>query len=423
MPDWIDLLNYSFLISGFTIALLGLILVLSLHQINKWTRCFFIVFFGMLTFYIGVNASSYISILFWPDYAFWSQLLMFIYSAVSPLLILMLDIYLIKICNENLHKSLLFFLCTSMTVIYLVLLSTTWFTDFIYYFTTDDGYNRGPYYPLLLAPPAVMIVLTLVGIIRRRSKLTPKQFTALLTYVETPLICTVLQMFSHGILLVIIGTSVSALFMFIFLLLDHVERAMNQSEENAMQKASIMKLQMRPHFIFNTMMSIYYLCEQDPAKAQKVTLDFTTYLRKNFTAIANDNTVPFSEELEHTKAYIGVEQVRFEDRINVEYDIGHSEFRIPPLTLQPIVENAIKHGVGNDNESVTINIKTVHSDKQTVLSVTDSGIGFDGTDNNDPHIALDNIKQRLQMMCKGSLTISSAEGNGTVVTVIIPDIS
>lgn len=86
---------------------------------------------------------------------------------------------------------------------------------------------------------------------------------------------------------------------------------------------------MRPHFIYNTMMSIYYLCTQDSKKAQQVTLDFTAYLRRNFTAIASEDTVPFSDELEHTRAYLAVEQVQFVDSLLVEYDTLHTEFRLP----------------------------------------------------------------------------------------------
>ena len=150
-----------------------------------------------------------------------------------------------------------------------------------------------------------------------------------------------------------------------------------------------MVLQMRPHFIFNTMMSIYSLCNQDARKARQVTLDFTTYLRKNFTAIASEKLIPFSEELEHTRAYLAVEQAQFDDMLVVDYDITVTEFCLPPLTLQPIVEN--------------------------------SGADFDPQDDNEPHIALNNIRQRLEMMCGGSMTIKPRVGGGTIVTVTIPD--
>lgn len=108
---------------------------------------------------------------------------------------------------------------------------------------------------------------------------------------------------------------------------DHVEQTIRQTEENVRQQASINVLQMRPHFICNTMMSIYYLIAQDADKAQQVTLDFTTYLRNNFTSIAKDDMIPFSEELEHTRAYLAVEKVLHEDKLYVELDTPFTSFR------------------------------------------------------------------------------------------------
>ena len=93
-----------------------------------------------------------------------------------------------------------------------------------------------------------------------------------------------------------------------------------QKEEAARQRARAAVLQMRPHFIHNTLMSIYYLCAQDPRKAQEVIRDFSRYLQSNFTAIAKDGTIPFAEELEHTKAYLAVEQARYEGRLFVEFN-------------------------------------------------------------------------------------------------------
>ncbi|SCW70436.1 Histidine kinase [Ruminococcaceae bacterium YRB3002] len=421
MNDWLSMLNHSILIAGLTIALLGLILALSIRHMDRWNRNFFLVFFSTLVVYIGFNTVCHLSLMDVPDDLLLSQTTMYIYSFISPLLIAMVAFYLVRVCGENWRRSPLIWFSLIMVAIYQILLTSTWFTDYIYYFVPGDGYNRGRYYSALLIPPVINIALVLTGILRRKSKLTPKHFTALLTFVVTPFVCTILQMFSSGVLLVILGTSISALFMFVYVLFDQVENTVRQTEENAMQKASIMKLQMRPHFIFNTMMSIYYLCEQDPGKAQNVILDFTTYLRKNFTAIANEDTIPFSEELEHTKAYLGVEQVRYDGRITVCYDIQHTLFRIPPLTLQPIVENSVKHGIDPDKESLSITIHTTKESKQTVIKVEDNGTGFDGTDNDDPHIALNNIRQRLQMICKGTLSISERDGGGTVVTVAIPE--
>ena len=205
----------------------------------------------------------------------------------------------------------------------------------------------------------------------------------------------------------------------LMLFIDQGKRYLKQKEELANQKASLAVLQMRPHFIYNTMTSIYYLIEQDAPKAQQVTLDFTDYLRKNFTAIAKEGTIPFAEELEHTRAYLAVEQVRFEGKLFVEFDTPYTSFRLPPLTLQPIVENAVKHGVDPDLDPLTIRIQTREVKNGVEITVADTGPGFGVKDNDEPHIALANIRERLEMMCKGTLTVSEREGGGTVVSIFV----
>ena len=140
-----------------------------------------------------------------------------------------------------------------------------------------------------------------------------------------------------------------------------------------------------------------------------------------FTAIASEELIPFSEELEHTRAYLAVEQAQFDDMLVVDYDITVTEFCLPPLTLQPIVENAVKHGMDQDSEPLHIFIKTDRTGTDREIIVENSGADFDPQDDNEPHIALNNIRQRLEMMCGGSMTIKPRVGGGTIVTVTIPD--
>ena len=218
-----------------------------------------------------------------------------------------------------------------------------------------------------------------------------------------------------------ISLALSALSMYGLILSDQIERNQRYQQEIAHQRASIMVLQMRPHFIYNTMTSIYCLCNQDPQKARQVVLDFTTYLRKNFTAIASADPIPFSAELEHVRAYLAVEKAQYEDSLFVEYDTPHTMFRVPPLTLQPIVENAVKHGRDPYAGPFHISIRTRKTDSASEITVSDNGSGYDPADDSEPHIALNNIRQRLEMMCGGELTITPNDGGGTVVRVTIPD--
>ena len=217
-----------------------------------------------------------------------------------------------------------------------------------------------------------------------------------------------------------ISMVVSATAMVGIMLFDQIGQYMRQQGEIRRQHARIMVLQMRPHFIYNTMMSIYYLCEQDAKKAQRVTLDFTAYLRKNFHAIASEETIPISEELEHARAYLAVEQAQFEDHLFVDYDTPHILFRVPPLTLQPIVENAVKHGMDLDSEPLRISIRTRETEEGSEILVEDNGPGFDPAVARTPNTALANIRERLEMMCGGRLEITPRPEGGTAVRILIP---
>ena len=142
---------------------------------------------------------------------------------------------------------------------------------------------------------------------------------------------------------------------------------------------------------------------------------------KNFAAIASEDTVPFTDELEHSRAYLAVEQAQFEDTLFVSFDTPHTLFRVPPLTMQPLVENAVKHGMKSGRDPIHISVATRKTDKGSEIIVEDDGAGFDPVEDNEPHIALNNIRQRLEMMCKGTLEIKAREGGGTSVRVTIPE--
>ncbi|MBQ9438909.1 MAG: histidine kinase, partial [Lachnospiraceae bacterium] len=159
---------------------------------------------------------------------------------------------------------------------------------------------------------------------------------------------------------------------------------------------------------------------QNPRKAQQVILDFSRYLQSNFTAIAREDTIPFTKELEHTKAYLAVEQARYQGQLFVKFDTPNTFFRIPALTLQPIVENAVKHGVDPDLEPLYVTVTTEDTDKGTRITVEDTGPGYAPSAGDAPHFALDNIRERLKTMCGGTLDIEPREAGGTKVTVFVP---
>lgn len=190
--------------------------------------------------------------------------------------------------------------------------------------------------------------------------------------------------------------------------------------ELARSRISTLMSQIHPHFIYNTLGSIEQLCELDPPKAAKLVNDFSKYLRGNFGEIDNTRLIRVSKELEHTEYYIGIEKVRFPD-IEFITEITCCDFSIPALTIQPIVENAVKHGVLKREAGGTVKVKTYETDCSYFISVKDNGVGFDVSElQRENHIGLRNIKSRLEAMCGGVLHIESIVGVGSKITVEIP---
>ena len=389
---------------------------------NQWNKRFFVTLF---TVFVLCMIALFVDLLIYddPTMATVDRIIIFFQYLLLSIPMPMFTVYLLRTCGEDRRTSPLFRTVVVLWRIYFVLLGVAQFTTIFYYVTPDNKYIRASWYLILPAPIFAVMFLNLAGVIRRRDKLPKKYFVAFLIHL-IPLQVALLvnnTIIETNAVLVVLGLSISTLSMLAIILYDQIESYVGQQREIARQRASIMVLQMRPHFIYNAMMSIYYLCARDPKKAQQVTLDFTTYLRKNFTAIASEDTVPFTDELEHTRAYLAVEQVQFEDSLCVEYDTPHKNFRLPPLTLQPIVENAVKHGMDPEYEPLCISIKTRDTDCGSEIVVEDNGPGFvPADDESAPHIALANIRQRLEMMCGGKMTIRAREGGGTVVTVTIP---
>ena len=414
------IVSYSILGALLIMMALGIVFSAMMPVTDRWSRRYFVTLFSLL---LICSVTCFLATLFWEDprMATAERIVYFFEGLSLSSLMFMPTVFLLRSCGENLKSSLLFKVVAALLAVYYLILIVGQFTDAIYRVTPDNHYIRGPLFALWISPLVVILILNIAGVIRRRNKLSKRYFIALLVYLLPMTVSLFFHLFFEAEVYVVLCMALFALIMFGLILADNMDRFMRQQREIANQRAGLMVLQMRPHFIYNTMMGIYYLCDQDAQKAKQVTLDFTTYLRKNFTAIASEDTVPFTAELEHTRAYLAVEQAQFEDDLIVNFDTPHTMFRVPPLTLQPIVENAVKHGLSTTKEPLHISVVTRKTDNAIEIIVEDNGAGYAPADDNEPHIALNNIRRRLDMMCKGKLEITPREGGGTSVKVTIPD--
>ena len=199
---------------------------------------------------------------------------------------------------------------------------------------------------------------------------------------------------------------------------EYEEKLRNQ------QRTKLMLSQINPHFMINSLGAIKELCD---SKEARVAVDqFARYLQGNMETMMRQDIISFKSELEHTKAYLALEQIRFEDALQIKYDITCSDFGISTLSLQPIVENAVRHGVrGSEKDVGTVIISTREFDDRYEIKVSDDGVGFD-PDNIKPkndgreHIGIQNVRDRLKAVCNAEMIIESTPGEGTDVSIIIP---
>ncbi|BAU29802.1 histidine kinase/DNA gyrase B/HSP90-like ATPase [Aneurinibacillus soli] len=206
----------------------------------------------------------------------------------------------------------------------------------------------------------------------------------------------------------------------------------NQQLQSDAKDAEIafLRSQIKPHFLYNALNSIAALCIDKPHKAEELTLDLSQYLRSSFDFKQLDSLTTIENELELVKAYINIEKARFGARLRVEYDVdANLDILIPPLILQPLVENAIRHGLMSNLRGGTVKI-SVKKEEDAVVSFTveDNGCGMSGkkrdeilkSDVKKKGIGLWNISQRIQLQYGKSIRIESAEGIGTKVIFDIP---
>ena len=218
-----------------------------------------------------------------------------------------------------------------------------------------------------------------------------------------------------------IAIVISCVFYYIWLHLQFVRR--HEQELLAGQRIQIMLSQIQPHFLFNSLEVIRRLYRREPETADAALLKFERYLRGNMDALAQDRLIPFRTELERTKLYLDLEQLRFPDELHIVWEIRCTDFLLPSLTLQPLAENAVRHGVrGKQSGEGTVSIGAREYEGRYEVSVSDDGNGFDPEvipADDHSHIGLRNVRERLSY-AGAELRIESGPESGTKAVIIIP---
>ena len=347
-----------------------------------------------------------------------------LYFAASAFVLYFFVLYIVEYLNITGRKKSIYlryalFLCSIQFVCAVI----SPFTGLIFYIT-DNGYQRGPLFLVSQVIPLMCYLFFMVLVIIYRRKLRMREIVFFLIYIFLPLGSGASQMAIRGIAVVNAGITIATLVILMNVQFEHEVKMKEQEKKLAEQRIDIMLSQIQPHFLYNSLGTIYHLCESDQEAARKAVKRFSEFLRGNMDSLKKREPISFKVELNHVTNYLYLEQQRFGDKLQVIYQIKTEDFLIPPLTLQPLVENAVQHGILNRRHGGTVMICTEETDEYAVIKIIDNGVGLEKAKERaalgeHAHIGIANVRSRLEEMVDGSLEIESSS-QGTTATIRIP---
>lgn len=311
--------------------------------------------------------------------------------------------------------------------IMLVVLVVSQFTGWLYTIDEHNLYKRGPLFFLSAAYTLSVIVLCVAYmIIRHRQAKHRVSFNAAF-YIALPTLGMAVQFAFYGGVFLQISLYLLMLTILYHIQAIHTQRLVEQTEtlsqrerELAQARDQMLLGQVRPHFIYNALAAIQHIEGNPPATQQAIT-DFANYLRGNLASLSSEELIPIDKELEHVRTYVDLEKLRFGDKIHVTFDLQDEAFALPPLSVQILVENAIKHGITARYEGGTVSVRTCREGDYHVVTVSDDGVGFDpARQEGHTHVGLSSVKNRIEYFVGGTLHIHSTIGTGTTATLRIP---
>jgi sensor histidine kinase YesM len=291
-----------------------------------------------------------------------------------------------------------------------------------FYFYAENGEYVRNKFMILSQGYEFIIFLIIILVAFLNPKLKKREKAAFIIYCLLPILGILFQNVYSGYAIGYVSIIITVEILFFFANVEKNIELAKQEEKKKEAHVKLMISQIQPHFIYNSLSAISTLISINPDEAQKSLDNFTEYLRRNLSSLTETRLIPFENELKHIETYVSLEKMRFKDRINIIYDIGTKDFFVPPLTIQPIVENAIKHGILKKIEGGTVTLTTYETDSSYVIEIKDDGIGFNLNEidfDENTHFGLKNISYRISHTCEGDLNIISKKNEGTKITVTL----
>ncbi|MBR2547293.1 MAG: histidine kinase [Eubacterium sp.] len=383
-----------------------------------------------------------------PDRIEIRTLMSVIHYVLQPLVIY-LELVIIMPVDEAHFRKRNLLLALPLILNTVIYLTAPFMGTLVFSYDEDYHFNRGPLGTTIYIVTFFYLALLLVWSIKLFQS-NRRNGIILLFMIGAALLTGTLEGFNiaSGYIDETFALGVFLYYMYLVTVHENQMQAELASKELKLSQSQIrlMREQMQPHFIFNSLQIIKSLIRTDQKKAVLCVEDFSEYLKANLDALKSDKLIPFEEELEHIEAYVSLSLADESKNIDIIYDIKEKGFMLPPFTVEPIVENALKHGVRN---SGVIKIASFSDGNDILITVFDNGSGFpyspDRTESyshdhdtvrSEPEetggrtsaadinrtlsgIGIKNARTRLEMLCNGSLDIRSGE-DGTTVIIRVP---
>lgn len=326
-------------------------------------------------------------------------------------------------------RRLFYYYCEVLMGITSILWLSSYFTNFLYTYNGIE-FIYTDYYYILDIIFALIVILDSIMIIANWKKLGGRKAIAFSLYLILPLLAIPFSIKYDASIFSVLITSISIVIIYTVTSLeafsDLALREAEIAEKNidlADKQFRLISSQIQPHFLYNVLNTIYYLIDEDTEKGKKAIVDFSDYMRMNLDSIGKPMLIDFEEEMKKTEIYLSLEKLRFEDELEFEFDIKEKNFKLPQLTIQPLIENAVKHGICKKKNGGKVVIYTRRMDKYIEIGVIDNGVGFDSNtplSNEKSHIGLTNIIYRVENMCNGKVEVKSKINEGTQIIIKIP---
>ena len=366
-----------------------------------------------------------------------------IYQATSQILLLLhIKITLLSIENKTTISNITKYAAYTAAVVVcinFILSAITPFTHVYFYF--DDMNLTVLQDALIISDISVFIwtALTLFILITNRKNLSKKEMGALLSYVLLPTVALIFYLMTFNLLFIIYSITLSIIIYFASIQVElsqqikQQELEISQKEldlshkelELAESRIATMTSQIQPHFIYNALAAIRSMIRINPDLAAETLTEFSDYLRSNIDSLSTTTPISFEKEMNHVETYLSIEQKRFKDKLDITYDITVKDFYIPQLSIQPIAENAVRHGITSRKiRGGSILISAHEIDDDIIITIKDDGAGFDinqvTNEQGRINVGIQNVRMRLAAMVGGTLEVQSEIDIGTTVTIKIP---